>query len=157
MPDTANRATNHVETATDPEAFAHWPEGLHEEMLANQTNGCVGSVLVSETDRVRVWHLKLPVGTRCSFHCHVNPYFWSALTAGHARGYFSDGRIVDVEHYAGETKHFFYGPGERLLHSVENIGTTDLAFTTVEFLDGINPAFEIPEGVRLEVPSIAAE
>lgn len=156
MPDTDPHGPHHIETATDPAAFAHWPEGLYEEMMANQDNGVVGSVLVSETDRVRVWHLRIPPGKRCPFHRHVNPYFWSALTAGTARGYFSNGRIRDTVHYVGETRHFHYGPGDYMLHSVENIGDTELVFTTVEFLDGTNPAFEIPRGLRL-VPPVAAE
>ena len=144
---------HHIETNPDPAAFAHWPEGVYEDMLAGQDNGCVGSLLVSETDRVRVWHLHIPVGSRCGFHRHVNPYFWSALTAGKARGYFSSGEIRDTTHYVGETKHFHYGPGDYMLHSVENIGDTDLSFTTVEFLDGTNPPLAIPPEVKLVVPN----
>jgi len=146
---------HHIETNPDPTAFAHWPEGVYEEMLASHDNGCVGTTLVSETDRVRVWHLHIPVGTRCGFHRHVNPYFWSALNAGKARGYFSSGLIRDTEHYVGETKHFYYGPGDYMLHSVENIGDTDLAFATVEFLDGTNPPLTIPPAVKLVVPEPA--
>ena len=140
---------DHVETNPDPAAFAHWPEGLYEEMLAASDNGCVGSTLVSETDRVRVWHLTIPARTRCGFHRHVNPYFWSCLTNGRARGYFSSGEVRDVEHYAGETRHFHYGPGDQMIHSVENIGDTDLVFATVEFLDGTNEPLEIPSEMRL--------
>ena len=146
---------HHIETNPDPAAFAHWPEGVYQEMLVSHDNGCVGTTLVSETDRVRVWHLHIPVGTRCGFHRHVNPYFWSALNAGKARGYFSSGEIRDTEHYVGETKHFYYGPGDYMLHSVENIGDTDLAFATVEFLDGTNPPLAIPPEVRLVAPRAA--
>jgi hypothetical protein len=153
---TQPKTSNHIETATDESAFAHWPEGVHEDMKANEFNPCVGSVLVSETDKLRVWHLRLPAGYRCAFHRHVNPYFWSAHTAGRARGYFSSGEIRDVEHYAGETKHFYYGAGEYMLHSVENIGDTDLLFTTVEFLDGPNTALPVPDGIRLTPPDTAA-
>lgn len=153
MPDTLTHTTDHVETATDPAAFAHWPEGLHEEMLANAQNGCVGSVLVSETDRVRVWHLFIAPGQRCTFHRHVNPYFWSSHADGKARGYFSSGLVRDTVHYAGETKHYYYGPGDYMLHSVENIGDTELVFTTVEFLDGTNPALPIPDHIRLKSPA----
>lgn len=145
---------DHIETATDPEAFANWPDGLHDEMIANAQSGVVGSVLVSETDRVRVWHLTLSPGYRCPFHRHVNPYFWTCHTDGRARSYFSDGRIVDGTHFAGETRHYHYGPGDYMLHSVENIGETPLIFTTVEFLDGTNEALPIPDSVRL---AMAAE
>lgn len=146
----------HVETATDPAAFADWPEGLYEDMKANEFSGVVGSTLVSETDRVRVWHLRLPPGYRCSFHRHVNPYFWSAHNAGKARGYFSSGLIRDVEHYPGETRHYYYGEGEYMLHSVENIGDTELYFTTVEFLDGPNEPLAVPDEVRLGTSQKAA-
>lgn len=153
MPDGMKPKSDHIETNTDPAAFAHWPEGLYEEMLQSNENGCVGSILVSETPDVRVWHLHIPPGKRCAFHRHVNPYFWSALTAGKARGYFSSGEVRDTEHYVGETKHFYYGDGEYMLHAVENIGDTLLSFATVEFLSGPNAALEVPEGIRLQVPA----
>ncbi|WP_221181417.1 hypothetical protein [Histidinibacterium lentulum] len=149
MADGAAPRTDHVEMAQDPAAFAHWPPGLHDELLAHVDNGCVGTTLLSETDRVRVWHLEIPVGGRFHFHRHVMPYFWTALTAGKARSYFADGRIADTEYFKGETRHFHYGAGESMAHSLENIGDTPLAFTTVEFLDGENPALEVPASVRL--------
>lgn len=144
---------DHVEINQDPAAFAHWPDGLYQEMLGDLDNGCVGSVLVSETDTMRIWHLHIPAGGRCRFHRHVNRYFWSALVDGKARGYFSSGEIRDVEHYAGETKHFDYGDGDHMVHSVENIGETDLLFTTVEFIDGPNTPLAVPDELRLKKPN----
>lgn len=135
---------------------AHWPEDIRQQFEAGEQNGCVGSVLVSETPRVRVWHLHIPVGQRTKFHRHVLTYFWTAHHAGKARGYYEDGRIVDVDHYQGETKHLAYGAGEHLVHAVENIGSTDLLFTTVEFLDSANPPLAIPDDVRLRPPAGAA-
>ena len=126
-----------------------WPPHLREEFEANQFNGAVGNILVSETDRVRVWHLYLPPGGWLTFHRHVLDYFWSATTAGIARGYYQDGRIVDVHHYPGETRHFRHGEGEYFVHAVENVGTTELMFVTVEFLPGDNPAIEISDKFRL--------
>lgn len=139
-----------------PQTLAEWPAELRREYEANQMNGCVGSVLVSETDRVRVWHLRLPPGKRCNFHRHVLDYFWSAHKAGKARGYYHDGRIVDVEHYVGETKHFTFARGEFFVHSVENIGDDDLLFTTVEFLDSANRPLPVPDGMRLRPRGEAA-
>ncbi|WP_299484230.1 hypothetical protein [uncultured Roseibium sp.] len=152
----AHAVSNHIPTATDPAAFAHWPEGLYDAMKADEYSGVVGSRLVSETDKVRVWHLRLAPGKRCAFHRHVNPYFWSAHRAGKARGFFSSGEIRDVEHYEGETKHFYYSAGEYMLHAVENIGDTELLFTTVEFLDGPNTPLEVPDSVRLQSPGADA-
>ncbi|WP_114965524.1 hypothetical protein [Alkalilacustris brevis] len=133
--------------------FADWPEGLQKEMQENTHNGCVGSVLVSETDRVRVWHLHLPVGKRCTFHRHVLDYFWTCHSHGKARGYFEDGSVRDVTHFPGDTKHLNYGKGEYMLHCVENIGDTDLLFTTVEFKQSANPPLDVPDSVRLKVPA----
>ena len=129
---------------------AHWPKELQDEIAANAFNGCVGSVLVSETDRVRIWHLHLPVGKRCPFHRHVLDYFWTCHSHGKARGYYEDGRIVDVSHFPGDTKHLYFGPGEYMLHCVENIGDTDLLFTTVEFKQSANEPLPIPDSVRLK-------
>lgn len=140
---------HHVPTNPDPAAFADWPSGMYEEMVGAHDNGCVGSVLVSETDRVRVWHLEIAPGARCGFHRHVNPYFWSALTAGRGRSYFSDGAVRDSAYTVGETRHYYYGPGDYMLHCIENIGDTPLLFTTVEFLDGTNPPLAIPDDKRL--------
>jgi hypothetical protein len=128
---------------------AHWPEHMQEAYEAGRMSGQVGSVLVSETDRVRVWHLTIPPGKCCGFHRHVLNYFWTCLTDGTARGWFEDGRIVDTVHTVGQTKHLDYGPGDYMVHAVENIGQTELRFTTVEFLDSPNPKLTIPDGVRL--------
>jgi beta-alanine degradation protein BauB len=129
---------------------AHWPAELQQEYEENAFNGCVGSTLVSETDRVRVWHLRLPPGKRCNFHRHQLNYFWTAHASGRARGFYNDGRIVDVDHYVGETKHFVFGEHEFFVHSVQNIGDTELLFTTVEFKDGVNPPLPVPDHVRLK-------
>lgn len=130
-------------------APAAWPEALQAEFLATQFSGVVGSVLVSETDTLRVWHLHLPPGQRCGFHRHVLDYFWTAHNAGRARGYYDDGRIVDVIHHAGETKHFTFPAGSYFIHSVENIGDTPLLFTTVEFKTSANAPLAVPDDVRL--------
>jgi hypothetical protein len=82
----------------------------------------------------------------------VLTYFWTAHNPGKARGYFEDGRIVDVEHYKGETRHLALGAGDYMVHAVEHIGITDLLFTTVEFLDSANKPLTVPDRVRLAIP-----
>jgi beta-alanine degradation protein BauB len=136
--------------ATTDNPRAAWPKELQDDLEQNRFNGAVGSVLVSETDRVRVWHLRLPPGKRCAFHRHVLDYFWTCHSHGRARGYFEDGRILDVSHFPGDTKHLSYGEGEYMLHSVENIGDTELLFTTVEFKQSANAPLPLPDGIRLE-------
>jgi beta-alanine degradation protein BauB len=134
-----------------PGAFDRWPAGMREEMLANHDTPIVGSTLVSETDRVRVWHLLIRAGTRCSFHCHVLDYFWTCHSQGRARNYFEDGSISETSYVPGSTQHATYAQGERMVHAVENIGTTDLLFTTVEYLQSANAPLPVPDSVRLKV------
>jgi hypothetical protein len=42
-------------------------EGIRRHLDANRSNGCVGSVPVFETERVRERHLHLPAGERRPF------------------------------------------------------------------------------------------
>ena len=65
---------------------------------------------------------------------------------------FRSGRVVDVSHFPGDTKHFRYLKGEYMLHSVENVGETDLLFTTVEFKDSANEPLPVPDEIRLKRP-----
>jgi hypothetical protein len=130
-----------------------WPGWLKREFELNQHNGCVGTTLLSETDRVRVWSIRLRPGERIGFHRHVLDYFWTAVTAGDARSHLSDGSTVEARYYEGQTEHASYGPGECKIHDLENTGDTDLIFTTVEFLDSANAPLPIPDEVRLRPPS----
>ncbi|PZM08012.1 hypothetical protein [Rhizobium tubonense] len=118
-----------------PEKF---DEKRKTEFKANQGNGRVGSRLVSETDRVRVWALTLGPNERLAFHTHVLDYFWTAVTGGSARSHYADGRIVEVSYQPGDTQHHSFRAGESMTHDLENIGDTDLIFTTVEFKESAN-------------------
>jgi len=130
-----------------PSAPAALPLALKEEFVARAGNGQVGSRLVSETERVRVWHLSLKPGERIGFHTHVLDYFWTAVTAGQARSHYGDGRTVEVSYLSGDTQHHRYGLGEFMIHDLENIGETELVFTTVEFLDSANAPLVLPANV----------
>ena len=132
-------------------SFDQCPDGMEAEMVVNAMCPVVGSTLVSETEQVRVWHLLITAGTRCTFHRHVLNYFWTCHTHGRARGYYEDGSITETTHFPGDTKHMTYGTGEYLVHAVENIGSSDLLFTTVEFLHSANAPLPVPDAVRLKV------
>ena len=126
---------------------AAWPPSVTREFEQRQLNGCVGTKLLSEDDRVRVWEIRLRPGERIGFHRHVLDYFWIAVTPGRARSHQQDGSTVESEYEAGETRHESYGPGEFKVHDLENIGGTELIFTTVEFLGSANKPLEIPEAM----------
>ena len=128
-----------------PTAPADWPAEFRREFADRAGNGQVGSWLVSETDRVRVWLLSLKPGERIGFHTHVLDYFWTAVTAGEARSHYGDGHVAEVKYAAGDTRHHHYDVGEFMVHDLENIGHTELVFTTVEFLDSANAPLELIE------------
>ena len=128
---------------------AHWPQDIQDDIVHNEYNGMVGSVLVSETEDLRVWHLHIAAGERCNFHRHVLDYFWTCHSHGESRSYFEDGSIKDAKYQPGSTRHFSFRKGEYLLHSVENIGQEALLFTTVEFKRSANPPLPVSDSIRL--------
>jgi hypothetical protein len=118
---------------------ADWPAAVQADFDANPANPRVGTRLLSADDRVRVWEIRLRPGERIGFHRHVLDYFWTAVTPGRALSRQGDGSTVEATYAAGDTKHHVYGAGEFKVHDLENVGPTELIFTTVEFLDSTNP------------------
>jgi len=129
---------------------AEWSPALRQEFEreAQNHNGCVGSELVSESDRVRVWTIRLKPGQRFGFHRHVLDYFWTSVSGGRGRQHLMDGSTVEYAYQPGETRHETYGPGEYKVHDLENIGDKELVFMTVEFLASANKPLDIPQTVR---------
>ena len=119
------------------------PAHIRAEFNTNAQNGRVGTTLVSETERVRVWHIHARPGERLPVHRHQLDYFWTIHAPGRARNYLEDGRVEDVGYRTGDTRHFRFARSEYMTHSLENIGDTDLIFTTVEYLDSANPPLAI--------------
>lgn len=115
-----------------------WNSDIISEFEGAWLNGRVGSQLVSQNDKVRVWHLSLAPGERIGFHMHVLNYFWTALGPGRSRSYMQDGSVVEAAYDAGTTKHFEFGKGEYMIHDLQNVGETDLQFVTVEHLNSPN-------------------
>ena len=126
------------EMSADPLTDPHWSDALRSELAGAATNGQVGSRIVSESDRVRVWLIEMQPGDRLPFHTHVLDYFWTATSAGRARSRYADGTVAEMDYAVGDTKHFQFARGQSMTHDLENIGDTVLAFTTVEFLDSAN-------------------
>lgn len=135
-----------VETAQDTiieRLPPEWSDDLKKEFACNRLNGCVGNILLSESDRARIWKLKLNPGERVPVHCHVLDYFWIAETAGRVRSHFSDGRVSDKSYQEGDIRHFKFGLGDYILHDLKNTGDSNLVFTVVEFLDSANSPLKI--------------
>ncbi len=97
-------------------------------------NDRIGTELVHETDKMRIWHIRLQPGERLAAHHHEYPYFWTALNDGVARSCNAAGEIFESDCSQGDTRYFADLSAENsLLHDLENIGDTELVFVTVEF------------------------
>jgi len=105
-----------------------------------------------------VWEIRLAPGQRWRAHRHVLDYFWTAVTPGRSRQRTFDCTTREVTYLTGQTRHFHFGPGEYLLHDIENIGDTDLVFTTVEHLDSANAPLPVDadSGARDDNPAATA-
>jgi beta-alanine degradation protein BauB len=127
-----------------------WPPEIAAEFEREKKspNPCVGNALVSETDRVRVWTIRLKPGERIGFHRHVLDYFWTSVTGGRGRQHVHDGTTVEYTYAPGETRHETYGSGQFKVHDLENLGDKDMVFMTIEFLQSANKPMPLPDGVR---------
>lgn len=123
--------------------FDGWTDELRAEFDSHAHDGHVGSRLLSQNERVRVWEIRLAPGDRFHAHRHVLDYFWTAVVAGTSRQHTADGTTREVSYSAGETRHFTFAEGEFLLHDIENAGDTELVFTTVEHLDSANAPLDL--------------
>jgi hypothetical protein len=108
---------------------SEWPAEIAAEFEreAKNPNPCVGSRLVSENHKVRVWMITLQPGERIGFHRHVLDYFWTSVTGGRGRQHVHDGTKV---------------------HDLENLGDKEMVFMTIEFLDSANKPMTVPDQVR---------
>ena len=127
-----------------------WPAEIAAEFERERRNPnpCVGSTLLSETDRVRVWIIRLQPGERIGFHRHVLDYFWTSVSGGRGRQHVHDGTTVEYTYQPGETRHETYGAGEFKVHDLENLGDKEMVFMTIEFLNSANKPLPIPDKVR---------
>src|SRR5712691_1018853 len=117
-----------------------WPAEIAAEFEREKKNPnpCVGNALVSETDRVRVWTIRLKPGERIGFHRHVLDYFWTSMTGGRGRQHVHDGTTVEYTDAPGETRHDTYRSAHVKVHDLENLGDKDMVLMTNEFLQSAN-------------------
>jgi quercetin dioxygenase-like cupin family protein len=143
-------ALSMLDKSTDHTDRSAWPPAIAAEFEREKQshNGCVGNALVSESDRVRVWTIRLAPGERIGFHRHVLDYFWTSVSGGKGRQHLMDGTTVEYTYQPGETRHETYGPGQFKVHDLENLGDKEMVFMTIEFLSSANKPLAIPDKVR---------
>ena len=138
------------EKASNSHVNVEWTAALKQEFKgeSERPNGCVGNALLSETDKLRVWTIRLKPGERIGFHRHVLDYFWTSVNGGRGRQHVHDGTTVEYTYQAGETRHETYATGQFKVHDLENLGDKDMIFMTVEFKDSANKPLPLPAHVR---------
>jgi beta-alanine degradation protein BauB len=139
-----------LDKTTDRADTSAWPPAILAEFEREKQNhnGCVGSTLLSEGERVRVWIIRLAPGERIGFHRHVLDYFWTSVSGGRGRQHLMDGSTVEYTYQPGETRHETYGAGQYKVHDLENLGDKEMVFMTIEFFNSANKALGIPDRVR---------
>ena len=139
-----------LEKTNDHADTSAWPADIAAEFERERqnNNGCVGNMLLSENERVRVWMIRLAPGERFGFHRHVLDYFWTNVTGGRARQHVYDGTTVEYTCQPGKTRHETYRTGEFKVHDLENISDKEMVFMTIEFLDSGNMSLALPDTVR---------
>jgi quercetin dioxygenase-like cupin family protein len=139
-----------LDKKTDHADRSAWPPAIAAEFEREKEhiNPCVGSTLLSENERARVWIIRLAPGERIGFHRHVLDYFWTSVSGGRGRQHVHDGTTVEYTYQPGETRHETYAAGECKVHDLENLGDKEMVFMTVEFLNSANKPLAIPDKVR---------
>jgi len=139
-----------LDKTSDTADKSAWPPAIAAEFERERQNpnGCVGNMLLSESERVRVWMIWLAPGQRFGFHRHVLDYFWTNMTGGRGRQHVHDGTTVEYTYEPGETRHETYGPDQYKVHDLENIDDKEMVFMTIEFLNSANKPLAIPDQMR---------
>ena len=139
-----------LDKAAEKKDKAPWPADIAAEFAreAKNPNPCVGSALLSENKRTRVWIIRLAPGERIGFHRHVLDYFWTSVNGGRGRQHLMDGTMVEHTYMPGETRHETYAKGQCKVHDLTNLGDKEMIFNTIEFLDSANKPLPIPDSVR---------
>lgn len=115
-------------------AFDQWSVELCLELQDSGDNERVGQQVVFEDQQIRVWSISLEPGARLPFHCHRRDYSWTCLTEGMGVTRYHTGEMFRVTYQRGDQDFYDHREKGDFVHDLENVGSTNLRFVTVEFL-----------------------
>lgn len=112
-----------------------------------EANGGVGSTVVFENDKVKVWNFELQPGEETPMHRHDHSYIWYAISGGplgvsdeHGNdlGVFEvpTGAVFNIRHNGNELEILSsIGRGDKfpLTHKAKNIGDSPYREILIEF------------------------
>lgn len=104
-----------------------------EEIDRGTKNYQVGTTLVFENERVRIWEILLQPGESLPFHCHRGSYYWIALEPGISFTVTPTGETWRWRHERNEVM-FIESSDQPTIHNLKNDGASVLRFSTVELL-----------------------
>ena len=90
-------------------------------MASEDVTDQVGSRLLFENDRVRVWDLCLQPGESTGQHCHSTDYFYVVIGGGELQGISADGTASPPREMQDGEVHFRCVNGEDI-HAAVNTG-----------------------------------
>lgn len=117
----------------DDEHGAFDPSAYASELA--EPNHQVGTRMLLENERVRIWEIVLEPGARVPFHRHIHPYFYVCASPGRVRTRFPNGFYVEDDEDAGSVAFMEHSPEDPGIHDLENTGETTIRYTTVELLE----------------------
>lgn len=106
-----------------------------ELTAAREGNRQIGTKVLFENERLRVWEIRLQPGERGAFHLHDRNYFWTVIEGGLGKQRLDDGTFAIRRYEVGDTSFLPNSAANPMIHDLENIGEGELRYITVELLD----------------------
>lgn len=104
------------------------------ELAAAAANRQVGTSVLFENDRVRVWDLTIAPGERVPFHAHATSYFFVCVSGGRVLSRLASGDDVTMDAADGDTWFTAIDGDDPEIHDLENVGDATVRYVTVELL-----------------------
>ena len=84
------------------DAAGVFPDISQDALAAAPANYTIGTTVLLENERVRVWDITLGPGERMPFHCHRTTYFYRCESGGRWRLRTIEGEVLVGEDPPGE-------------------------------------------------------
>ena len=90
----------------------------------------IGTSVIAEHDRAKIWELKLDPGEASEWHAHQNTYIFIVIEGGRLFAEYADGTSNTTDAEPGDVVY-----NQPSTHRVTNTGTTRYRNVIVELLD----------------------
>ncbi|MFN8525781.1 MAG: hypothetical protein U0821_21995 [Chloroflexota bacterium] len=115
--------------------------------MSDQPLHPVGSQLLYEDDKVRVWALEVAPGETFPRHLHDHDYVTISLAEGETEAHEADGSIRRNRRVPGDIQLTRVGSGQT--HELKNVGTTVYRNRIIEFKERISASDVPPVNVNI--------